>query len=168
MKNILNDKKLNEAIDFFVEQEKTNNYKNITLELNLGCQNVDSTTIPYYILKLFIARFKKIIVKLPCNEPDATEIFLYCYNLGVRTFNICNTLKTDNGSESSRRIQDFSLKLIEDITNLFKDVVIIGGGGMYTSDDVKRYREAGADGFSISTGILKPWNIPGIINEVYK
>ncbi len=27
MKNILNDKKLNEAIDFFVEQEKTNNYK---------------------------------------------------------------------------------------------------------------------------------------------
>ncbi len=143
-------------------------YPNITLELNFGCQNVKLPTILPSVLRLFANRFEKIIVKLPSIDPQATITFDDCYNAGIRHFNVCNTLKTDKGSESSRRIHDFSLKLIEDIKHYYPKVTIIGGGGMYTAEDVKKYRAVGADHFSVATGLLKPWNIPSLIKEVYK
>jgi dihydroorotate dehydrogenase len=140
---------------------------NINLELNLGCKNVNQIGISNEALKAYVRTFNKIIIKLPCNYEEARGIIDIAYSCGVRSFHCSNTLKTPKGSESSRRIQYHSLPTCKYIKNTYLDCEIIGGGGIYSAEDVKKYRRVGAKYFSLATVLLKPWKLFGIIKGIY-
>jgi len=141
-------------------------YRNIDLELNLGCKNVRSIGIHPDILEKFLNTFRTIIIKLPCNISEAKKIVNIAYTTGVRYFHSANTFKTDIGSESSRRIQYESLPICKYIKDIYPDCTIIGGGGIYSSEDISKYKKVGATHFSLATGLLKPWNLIGIYNAI--
>jgi dihydroorotate dehydrogenase len=140
---------------------------NINLELNLGCKNVNKIGIFNETLKAYVRTFNKIIIKLPCDYEEARGIIDVAYSCGVRSFHCSNTLKTPKGSESSKRIQLVSIPTCNYINYKYPDCIIIGGGGIYSAEDVNRYRDSGATHFSLATVLLKPWKLFGIIREVY-
>lgn len=142
-------------------------YPNITLELNRGCPNVPGGHISPIILKKFIDTFDNIIIKVPGQLTLALTLFEECYDIGVRTFHFCNTIPTDKGGESSRRIQEVSLFCIDKVKKHYKGVTCIGGGGIYSVDDVKKYKEVGTDHFSLATVFFTPWRLKGIRKEIY-
>ncbi len=142
-------------------------FNRITVELNLGCHNVNQTVIDDSLMKSYVNMFENIIVKLPSELGSAYALAERCYHNGVRTFHFCNTLKTEAGAESSRRIQDVAIPLITEFKKHHYDVGCIAGGGIYAADDVKRYRDAGADYFSLATVFLQPWKIPSVLKEIY-
>lgn len=137
------------------------------LEINDSCPNVLHINIPPDILAQYTSRYQ-IIVKLSANINTAIERFEYFNLYGVKIFNCCNTIPTERGGESSRRIQEVSLPLIKRIKSLDSSNVCIGSGGIYDVDDIKKYRDVGTDHFSLATGLLMPWRISRIKKEIYR
>lgn len=149
-----------------LEEELRN--KNFIIELNVSCPNV-SLNVSDEIIKKFAKKFD-VILKLSSNSISETmlqyEIGRKC---GVTNFHIGNTVKTIRGGLSGREIQKVSLPVIEMIKKDESNVAIIGGGGIYSAEDVKKYRDVGTDIYSLSTVfITNPWNIFEIKKEIYR
>jgi dihydroorotate dehydrogenase len=141
----------------------------MSLEINLGCPNVNHVMIPYDILKKFVYKFRNIIVKVPGNLDWARDIIFNCYNEDVRIFDVCNTIPTSRGGLSGREIQEISLPLIKEVKEDLPDTYIIGSGGIYTIDDVKRYQDVGTDGYALGTIFMTcPWNLFSVCNYIGK
>jgi dihydroorotate dehydrogenase len=139
--------------------------KGTSVEINLSCPNLHSKPL-LTNLNNFINKFELVIVKLP---PPCVQYAYHwaesCYDMGVRHFHACNTLPTQRGGESGERLRPQSLKMVAWIRKNLPDTIIIGGGGIYHPDNVKEYREFGANYFSVSTVCFTPWKIPAIIKE---
>jgi len=145
--------------------------ENIAIELNFSCPNVEdalSSQDKSDILKFASNKFKNVIVKLPPDYISALNLFTLAYIAGIRTFNACNTIKTDLGGKSGRDIQQFSLYFIKAIKESFPDCSMIGGGGIYSEIDIKKYVEAGADAISLGTVFFMPWKLPSVLFGIYK
>lgn len=106
---------------------------------------------------------------MPSNSIRETlDWYEFGVDFGVKAFHIGNTIKTDKGGLSGREIQKVSLPVIHKIREFDDESIIIGGGGIYSKEDVRKYKDVGADIISLSTVfITKPWNIFEIKREMY-
>lgn len=138
------------------------------LEINIGCPNVGSYVITDDEVKRFVDRFPMLQVKFSptAYTPDAVSKM---YNLGVKVFHLSNTIPTDRGGISGRQLKEVNLPLVEKIANMdLKGSAIIAGGGIYTPQDVRDYKNAGVTSYSLSTIWFTPWKVPAVYQETLR
>ena len=133
------------------------------LELNISCPNVENNLIDLY--KFLNKERTWCSIKLS----PITDIMLVdkYYKQGFRQFHCCNTLSTIRGGLSDVAIQQHSLKLIKTIKNKYPDVIIVGGGGIRNMEDIKIYKNHGADIISTCSIMFNPL-LFGIFYYKYK
>ena len=83
------------------------------------------------------------------------EIDTY-YNQGFRQFHCSNTIPVEKGGQSGKEIIKYNEETIPYIKETYKDTVVIGGGGIQDLQTIQKYKELGADHFSISTVLFNP------------
>lgn len=141
----------------------------IIVELNMSCPNVGRVNLEQASQAFRSLRNPdNTICKLPADFDQGVRLFELAFGAGVTAFHCCNTIKTAHGGLSGRAIQAESLPLIRYIKREAWQTKIIGGGGIYTPDDVKRYRDAGAEHFSLATIFFTPWRVPAVMREIYR
>lgn len=140
--------------DFLVKRA---NWLNPTaIEFNLSCPNVPNATLPLIAIKKALER-NKVICKL--GPVKWLEIGEQLYNVGVRSFHLCNTIPSPGGGISGKPLKQYSLWAIEDFRKRWgEQVTLIGGGGVYSLQDVQDYKNAGANDVAIGTFLLNPLN----------
>ena len=126
------------------------------VELNIGCPNVDKPPIPDWALHMFAGHFPFISLKVPPGQ-SSVDYISHAYACGIRTVHICNTVPVPQGGLSGRAIKPYSLVMIEKVKDKHPNIEVIGGGGIYTLEDLQDYINAGADRFSLATVWFKPW-----------
>ena len=89
------------------------------------------------------------------------------YKQGFRQFHCSNTIPVKEGGLSGSAIIPYNLKFISGIKNKYSDCEIISGGGIYHWEIINKYKNIGADHFSISTIFLKPINLSLFFAEFY-
>lgn len=136
------------------------------VELNFSCPNVDHYTIDAEAVKLAIRNHVVIAKVAPVK--DAAKAIEMCVNAGVHHIHLTNALPVPQGGESGGKLKPVSMGLVRETREQYPDLSIIGGGGIYSVDDVYAYREAGANKFSLSTAFMVPWRGFKIIRDYYK
>ncbi|NJO65656.1 MAG: hypothetical protein HC836_48545 [Richelia sp. RM2_1_2] len=136
----------------------------IMVEMNLSCPNVkDAELVNDWVITRYCKTFPITILKI--SPLSTISDIKYYYELGAQYFHISNTLPTERGGLSGRELQKYTLPLIEQAKNYFSNIKIIGGGGIYTSDDLRRYSDAGSDYFSLATVWFTPWRALKLLNQ---
>lgn len=130
--------------------------KETMVELNLSCPNIEETEISDSQINTYLNKFPTIIFKLSPTKEIYDHIDRLI-SLGAQYLHIANTLPTNKGGEAGERLKFFSLKTIKNTRRKYSHIKIIGGGGIYSPEDVKLYKNAGADYFSLATIWFKPW-----------
>jgi len=127
------------------------------IEINLGCPNVNHNgMISNNALLGFIKKCSFVSMKLPPTSLAHYHIEEGLH-AGIRYFHMCNTIPVEAGGESGQRLKKRSLELIRGVRKEFGNGFnIIGGGGIYSIDDVIEYEKAGANHFSLATIWFKP------------
>lgn len=136
------------------------------VEFNFSCPNVDHYTIDADIIKESTKWFETIAKIAPVKDaPAAIEM---CVNTGAHHIHLTNALPIEKGGESGARLKPISMGLVRETREQYPHISIIGGGGIYSVNDVYEYKKAGANKFSLSTAFMKPWRGFKIINDYYK
>lgn len=138
--------------------------KEIMVELNLSCPNIEKTEISDSQVSTYLNKFPIIIFKLSSTKEIYDHIDRLV-SLGAQYLHIANTLPTNKGGESGERLKVFSLETIKNVREKYPNIKIIGGGGIYSSEDVKLYKNAGADYFSLATIWFKPWKAVQLLTK---
>ena len=137
------------------------------IEFNISCPNASIVPIDSAVIELTNKYFGPPILKLPHNLEE--RYLLEFIDMGESILHISNSKPTSRGALSGKSLVETNLKTISNIKDIRSDVTIIGGGGIYDLDTLKRYMHAGADYFSISTVLLNPYKtyklIKGYNNE---
>ena len=138
------------------------------IEINLGCPNLDDTTIAPSkgMFDLLHMLFKVVIVKIAPTDHGFAQGRRLVEECGVSILHCCNTVPSDRGGISGTQLKPISLDFVEKFRQLYPELTIIGGGGIYTHFDIVEYDNAGADHFSLSTAFMKPWKAKEIITFV--
>jgi dihydroorotate dehydrogenase len=145
------------------------NIPNMIIEMNISCPNVICQPVEQSVLEMFATSFYNTILKLPPQYDLAMNIFNTAHDAGISNFHCCNTLPTHNGGESGHALKPYSLKVVENIRKItHQEVNIIGGGGIYTPQDVDDYHNAGANMLSLSTIFFTPWKVPAVRKHIRK
>ena len=132
-------------------KKKKHNIKG--LEFNVSCPNYKVSNINYNIIKEAKKIFKVVIIKLP---HDITKKKIkYFIELDADYLHISNTKSTQDGAMSGKCLIKKNIENIRFIKNISKQKVI-AGGGIYSFKDFKKYYDAGADVFSLSTVFFNP------------
>ena len=136
----------------------------LPIEINVGCPNVGSYTIADEDVRLFVKCFSELQVKLsPTVDLDYIKRL---HSLGVNKFHLSNTLPSNKGGISGYPLKRISLTLVEKAATMnLEKLHIIAGGGIYKPQDIKDYRNAGANSFSLSTIWFTPWRVPAVYRE---
>jgi len=124
------------------------------VELNISCPNANVKYANSDVLDLAHQLFKQVIVKVPHGTP-MPRIFSLAEQ-GATTLHISNTERTPEGALSGLALQEDNLYIIEELKKWYPTIKVIGGGGIYSLEDLERYRSAGADHFSLSTVLMNP------------
>jgi dihydroorotate dehydrogenase len=132
----------------------------LNVEVNLGCPNVHEYGIPATVLRDYCAKFI-VGAKLPPTD-KVDDMAAMCIEAGIRYLHCCNTLPTEQGGVSGRRLFDVTLPIVERLAQRCPGRVI-AGGGIYDAGTVQVYRCYGASGFSLATVWLTPWRVPAIL-----
>lgn len=132
----------------------------IMLEINLGCPNVHRYGIEPNVLREYCKRFG-VIAKLPATDA-VDEIAAMCIESGVTFLHLCNTLPTPKGGISGQQLFQVNLPIVSRLAKRYP-FKIIAGGGIYTTDNLMAYEQAGATYFSLSTVFLTPWRVKNIL-----
>jgi dihydroorotate dehydrogenase len=130
------------------------------VEVNLGCPNVHEYGIPFDVLRDYCALFV-VGAKLPPTD-DVDDIAAMCIEAGVRYLHCCNTIPTERGGESGRRLFEVNLPIVKRLAARYPGKVV-AGGGIYDVASRDSYRAAGAVGFSLATVWLTPWRVRAIL-----
>ncbi len=140
--------------------------KTAQLEINMSCpnmgNNVDMTDDQ--VIK-YMSKYSLIIFKLSPVESVFREIDKL-YELGVTHFHIFNTIPTTKGGESGDRLKKYSLETIPKICNKYPQIKIVGGGGIYSKEDIELYKKAGADYFSIASIFFSPIKAYSLLRKI--
>lgn len=136
------------------------------LELNLSCPNIEHFDNYYQGIECFLNNKRKVIAKLAPLTPSATVQELV--NLGFNSFHCCNTLPTKDGGMSGKGLEKYVDRLIKIVKHFKEDAEIIAGGGIKSIEDVERYREMGANSFSLGTVCFNIGTFYLIIHEIGK
>jgi dihydroorotate dehydrogenase len=140
-------------------------------ELNISCPNIDNQdqydTRDVYSLVTQYIQPDRIIVKLgPIGYLDEIEKFS---KFGITTVHLCNTLPVPCGGLSGKPLMLLSLIAIAETKAYFPQMVIIGGGGITSIRDVRKYQDAGAKHCSVMSMLFNPFNwskIPKMAEEL--
>lgn len=128
----------------------------VSLEINLSCPNVaNHPEITDEQVNKYLRKYKLIVFKLSPTAQAETEL-KRLVSLGATHFHLFNTLPTERGGESGKRLRDFGLRVIQKITIQYPNITIIAGGGIYSADDINLYRNVGAEYFSLASIFLNP------------
>lgn len=128
---------------------------NVNIELNISCPNAEKKMVTQGIEKFLNPKRKWCIVKLsPTTDLALVDSY---YRQGFRQFHCSNTFPTKYGGLSGPFLISHSTKLIGDIRERYKDATIIGGGGIKGDNEIRIYKQAGADHFSVSTLFFNPY-----------
>ena len=147
---------------YFVRQ----NIRDIMVELNVSCPNVEKEGPPSKkTLENFAKFFNFVGLKLPSHYIN-WSLINDAIDAGITTFHCGNTFPTERGGISGKTVKEFSIPQIEQIKNFHSNVTIIGGGGIYTPQDVVDYHNAGADYFSLATIWFTPWLVPPVLKKI--
>ncbi len=136
------------------------------VEINVGCPNVGDYSIPNHILWAYVDKFALVSLKIPPTNPALFRALDAYHNAGIQYVHMSNTKTTKRGGESGRRLKNINLPLIKRMKSIAPNINIIGGGGIYSVQDLNSYKNAGADHFSLSTIWFKPWKIKKLIDEI--
>ncbi len=134
------------------------------VELNISCPNQESVAIEG-ILGEYTQKYSFVSIKLP---PDKFAEYYIDFGVrhGVTCFHLCNTLSAEGGGESGQRLKMYSLALITTIRKYFgDDFEIIGGGGIYSLEDMEDYKRAGANHFSTATVWFNPLKAKKLVDN---
>lgn len=130
--------------------------KEIAVEINLSCPNISKhMEISDAQVEKFLQKYSLVIFKISPTESFMKEAERLA-TFGAKYFHLFNTLPTDKGGESGVRLKQFALKNIPKLKDRFPEINIIGGGGIYSKDDVGLYKRAGCDYFSIASIFFDP------------
>jgi dihydroorotate dehydrogenase len=140
--------------------------ESVCLEINMGCPNL--TTHPRIsgdCVRTFIAKHPLVIFKLTYSDSVESEIDFLVQH-GANYLHLFNTLPGPRGGESGKRVQEVALETIRHVNEKYPNVTLVGGGGIYTREDVERYREAGATHFSLASVFLSPLKAARILKDM--
>ena len=157
------------AIDSIEEWDKiidSNMPFHMKAEINVSCPNAKHALPTKHNLYRFVINCRTAIVKLPPNVDNILNIVDTAIEAGIDTFHCCNTLPSPQGGISGQQLKPYSLKIIELIKNRYPTASIIGGGGIYSVQDVKDYANAGAEHFSLATVWFTPWKVKQIYDYI--
>ena len=138
--------------------------KDMDIELNTSCPNIDGSKTNYNPeLKRFLnGKRDWCIVKLsPLSTVNDVKKY---YEDGFRQFHLSNTVPLSRlsddrikGGVSGNMVKNQNKIIIPNIRNAFPDITIIGGGGITDMEDIKLYKNLGADHYSFSTVHFNPF-----------
>lgn len=134
------------------------------LEVNLGCPNHSFAMISDGQLMRYLHKFKLISFKLGPTDLSY-PLMDHLISYGANTLHLCNTIPTEKGGESGKRLKKYALAMIEKTRQNYPHINIIGGGGIYNLTDLQDYKNAGANHFSLSTIWATPWKAIKILKE---
>lgn len=128
------------------------------IELNVSCPNVIvpewSSSQVNKICKAFMSHYQWVSVKLP--PVDYLNLFCFAFEAGITHFHCCNSYPTPIGGVSGKPLMPYSLACIKQLKKLAPEITVIGGGGIESTDDIKRYFEAGATHVAIGSALFNP------------
>lgn len=135
--------------------EQASRIKPLAVELNMSCPNVGEIVHGESLFADAMATGVPMVVKLPPVRYAA--LAEQAIAAGVRAFHCCNTLPVPAGGISGKPLQPLSLECVAALRQRFgQDVLLIGGGGITTAEDIQRYRDAGANHFALGTKVMHP------------
>ncbi len=127
--------------------------KDVPLEINISCPNLDHYDIDFKHLPQFASR-NPILKLIPNITHSHMEKLL---DMGFTRFHCSNTLKTSRGGRSGDILKQHT---INNISYLRKELgaagYLIAGGGIRTTEDAQRYVDIGADAVSLGTVCFNP------------
>lgn len=136
----------------------------VDIEINLSCPNIEHFDDYSKGIDFFLNNSRKVIVKLsPHAEIDLVDNLV---QRGFSTFHCCNTLPTDHGGMSGKKLKPYVIRLCTVIKHFNKDAEIIAGGGIETFDDISYYKSFGAVGFSLGTVCFNPFKLYSILKTI--
>ena len=145
-----------------------------SIEINIGCPNVNSYSISHDEIGLFVkcvedCLIKGLSVKLITTAGQNLDYIKTLHELGIRKIHLSNTIPTDKGGLSGYPLKKVNLSIVENVIKLeLEDTEIIAGGGIYTPQDVIDYKNVGATSFSLSTIWFTPWKVKPVLKEICK
>ena len=138
--------------------------KNILgIEINISCPNYHILNVTKENIQDLRRKIGPVILKLP-HDVSEFDLDNYC-QLNSDYIHISNTKKTDRGALSGISLQEKNIQSIKYIKSIFPNKKIIAGGGIYSIEDILKYKEAGAQSFSLGTALINPFNTIKIINQ---
>ena len=142
---------------------------NMNLELNVSCPNVsfiNSSKIDKNLKVFLNGQREWCIIKL--SPTVDIKLIDFYYKEGFRQFHCLNTIPVSKGGLSGKKIMEINKKIIPLIKKKYPDTHIIAGGGITSIEDIKMYRELGADSFSFSTVFFNPFKAYHLYNRLFK
>lgn len=160
--------------DYLGVIDKIKNLKEITaIELNLSCPNVDGgldfsqDDKKTYSLVSEVKKLTSIPIwaKLSPNITDITLIAKACINAGAEGLSLINTvigvaidiknqkpyLPRVKGGYSGPAIKPIALRMVYEVRKKFRDISIIGIGGIRSSEDAVEFLLCGANAVQVGT-----------------
>ena len=136
----------------------------IDLEINISCPNIEHFSDYTKGIENFLSKKRKVIAKLAPGTEIATVGALI--DLGFTSFHCCNTLPTEHGGMSGRKLRPYVINLCTVIKSLAPDAEIIAGGGIYERHDVIHYKNFGATSYSLGTVCFHPIKFYKLIKDI--
>ena len=132
------------------------------IELNLSCPNVHRYSIDSITLRDITTKYDWVMCKLSPNG-DVFDQCKFLLNHNVRRIHMSNAVAVDEGGLSGREVKKFNMRYIPRIQKQFPNLEIIGGGGIYSPQDLLDYSHLGIQSFSLSTVFFNPWKVDRIL-----
>lgn len=124
------------------------------IELNVSCPNVNHLENKGIGVFLNDKREWCIVKLSPFSEIELIDNY---YSIGFRQFHCSNTIPVKEGGLSGRSLVPINIGLIKQIKQKYPETIIIAGGGIQDLKTLKKYENAGADHFSVSTLFFNPY-----------
>ena len=134
----------------------------IPLEINISCPNI--AKFLHYVKGIELFANRNVIVKLPPEilDRELREI----YDMGLRKFHSCNTLRTDKGARSGAILKTFVSNQIRTLKEMDESNFCIAGGGITHWSDIHYYQSAGADGYSFGSVCFNLYKLKKLVEYV--
>lgn len=138
--------------------------EDMNIELNVSCPNAEKQMINQGLSDFVNDKRKWCIIKVsPTSSLNTLDNY---YQQGFRQFHCSNTLSTPKGGMSGHHLIPYNEKLIKYLKTNYKDIQVIGGGGIQTKKDIEIYKKFGADHFAMSTVFFCPYKSYKLLNSL--
>lgn len=136
--------------------------KDMSVEVNLGCPNVQPNLFPGFASFTRESR-EWCIAKIPPTFEEKDIDFVI--QSGFKQIHACNTIPTKDGGLSGREVMPHTIRILNYIKKKHSGITVIAGGGVTELLHAQYYIDAGADHISLGTICFAPWKIKNIINN---